>query len=153
GSKLLREGDAERGFAGKINHAFEKVRAAYTRLLEGTLKNRPVVLTIWAAALLLIVPFYLFSHKELAPKEDQSVVFGVIQAAPNATIDQTKLFAERVHDVYATFPETGSIFQITSPSGGFGGMVTKPWKERKKTTAQLHMESAGKLAQIPGVRV
>jgi multidrug efflux pump len=32
-------------------------------------------------------------------------------------------------------------------------MVTKPWSERTKTTEQLLMESAGKLAEIPGVRV
>src|SRR5262249_4968159 len=32
-------------------------------------------------------------------------------------------------------------------------MVTKPWSERKKTTDQLLLESAGKLAAIPGVRV
>ncbi len=31
----------------------------------------------------------MFSAKELAPTEDQAVVFGVIQAAPNATLDQT----------------------------------------------------------------
>jgi len=152
-SKLLKAGGTERGFAGVINRNFAKVQALYTRLLEGTLRVRPVVLTVWALALLLIVPFYLFSQKELAPKEDQSVVFGVIQAAPNSTIDQTKLFTQRVHDVYRAMPETGSIFQITGPTGGFGGMVTKPWKERKKTTAQLHMESAQKLGQIPGIRV
>jgi multidrug efflux pump len=102
---------------------------------------------------LLIVPFYMFSQRELAPHEDQSVVFGVIQAAPNATIDQTKLFAEQVHDVYRSFPEAESIFQITAPNGGFGGMVTKPWSQRRKTTPQLQVEAAGKLSTIPGVRV
>jgi multidrug efflux pump len=153
GSRLLRSGDSNKGFAGVVNRTFEKVQHAYVRALEGTLKVRPAVLTVWAVALLLIVPFYMFSAKELAPKEDQSVVFGVIQAAPNATIDQTNLFTQRVHDVYRSFPETGSIFQITSPTGGFGGMVTKPWKERKKTTAQLHMETARELSKIPGIRV
>jgi multidrug efflux pump len=153
GSKLLRAGDTDRGFAGFVNRRFEKVKEGYTRLLDGTLRYRPVVLTVWAIALLLIVPFYLFSQKELAPKEDQSVVFGVIQAAPNSTIDQTSLFTQRVHDVYRSFPETESIFQIIGPTGGFGGMVTKPWKERKKTTAQLHLESARQLSQIPGIRV
>src|SRR5207237_9783307 len=126
--------------------------SGYVRLLEGTLKYRPVVLTVWAITLLLIVPFYLFSQKELAPKEDQGVVFGVIQAAPNSTIDQTKLFTSRVHDVYRSFPEAASIFQIIGPSGGFGGMVTKPWSERTKTAQQLLVESIGPLSQIPGIR-
>jgi len=67
GSKLLRAGDTERGFAGMINRRFDAVRELYTRILTGTLRFRPVVLTLWALVLLLIVPFYMFSQKELAP--------------------------------------------------------------------------------------
>jgi len=152
-SKLLRAGVSGRGFAGMINRHFEVVRKTYARLLTGTLNYRPVVFALWAIVALLIVPFYMFSQRELAPREDQSVVFGVIQAAPNATIDQTKLFTEQVHGAYRSFPEAESIFQITSPNGGFGGMVTKPWSQRKKTTEQLQVEAAGKLSTIPGVRV
>src|SRR6266545_3094848 len=153
GARLLRAGDTERGFAGWINRHFETVRSTYARLLTGTLKYRPVVFALWAIVALLIVPFYMFSQRELAPREDQSVVFGVIQAAPNATIEQTKLFSSQVHDVYRSFPEAESIFQITAPNGGFGGMVTKPWSQRKKTTEKLQVEAAGKLSTIPGVRV
>ena len=153
GAKLLRAGDTHRGFAGMINRHFEVVRNRYTRLLGGTLKYRPVVLTVWAIVALLIVPFYMFSQQELAPTEDQGVVFGVIQAAPNSTIDQTTMFTEAVEKVYASLPETAGTFQITFPTGGFGGMVTKPWSERAKTTEQLLMETMGPLSAIPGVRV
>src|SRR6059058_4220707 len=153
GARLLRAGDTERGFAGWINRRFEGVRRIYTWMLSGTLRYRPVVLVLWAIVTVLMVPFYLFSQKELAPKEDQSVVFGIIQAAPNATLDQTKLFASQVHDVYRAFPEAESIFQITSPAGGFGGMVTKPWDQRQKNTDELQVEAAAGLSKIPGVRV
>ena len=153
GSKLLRAGDTERGFAGWINRRFERVRSAYERALTGTLRYRPVVLTLWAIVAVLMIPFYMFSQRELAPSEDQGVVFGVIQAAPNSTIDQTRLFTDQVYDVYHAFPESQSIFQITSPSGGFGGMVTKPWSERKKTAQQLLLESTGPLSKIAGIRV
>jgi multidrug efflux pump len=153
GSRLLRAGDSERGFAGWVNRRFDAVRAGYTRALAWTLADRPVVLALWAIVVLLLVPFYLFSQKELAPIEDQGIVFGYIQGAPNATLDQTKLFTSKVYDVYRSFPETASAFQVTLPTGGFGGMVTKPWSERKKTTQQLQMESAGPLSRIAGVRV
>jgi len=153
GSKFLRTGDNEKGFAGWINRRFEKVRATYGKLLTGSLNYRPVVLTLWAIVVLLIFPFYMFSAKELAPTEDQSVVFGVIQAAPNATLDQTNLFTEQVYDVYNKFPEKKAVFQITSPSGGFGGMVTKPWSDRKKSTSQLQVEASMGLSKIPGIRV
>jgi multidrug efflux pump len=153
GSKLLRAGDTEKGFAGWINRRFERVRQAYISALSGTLRFRPVVLTLWIIVAALMIPFYMFSQRELAPAEDQGVVFGVIQASPNSTLDQTKLFTDQVYDVYHSFPESGSIFQITNAGGGFGGMVTKPWSERKKTAQQLLLESSGPLSKIAGVRV
>jgi multidrug efflux pump len=153
GSKLLRAGDTERGFAGIVNRRFESVRSLYGRLLSGTLRYRPVVLTLWAIVAVLMIPFYMLSQRELAPAEDQGVVFGVIQSSANSTLDQTNLFTRQIYDVYHSFPESGSIFQITNPSGGFGGMVTKPWSQRKKTTQQLLVESTGPLSKISGVRV
>ena len=153
GSKLLRSGDTERGFSGWINRRFDRVRDAYMRTLSGALQYRPVVLTLWAIVLLLAVPFYMFSQRELAPAEDQGVVFGIIQAAPNATLDQTTLFTSSINDVYRSFPETKNTFLLTSPTGGFGGMVTKPWSERKKGAEQLQMEASAGLSKIPGVRV
>jgi multidrug efflux pump len=153
GSRLLRPGGTDRGFAGIVNRQFERVRQFYTRNLAGTLRYRPVVVMLWAIVVLLMVPFYMFSQRELAPAEDQGVVFGVIQASPNSTIDQTNIFTQEVYDVYHAFPESQSIFQITSPTGGFGGMVTKPWSERKKTAQQLLVESTGPLSKISGIRV
>ena len=153
GSKLLRAGDTERGFAGWINRRFESVRKVYERALESTLRYRPVVFGVWVIVALLVVPFYIFSQRELAPAEDQGVVFGVLQASPNSTLDQTKLFASQIYDVYHSFPEAESIFQITDPTGGFGGMVTKPWSERNKTAQQLLIQSTGPLSKIAGVRV
>ena len=151
-SKLLRAGQSERGFAGWINRRFDGLRNAYTRSLTSTLRYRPVVLVLWAIVAILTVPFYLFSQRELAPNEDQGVLFSILQTSANSTLDQTKMFAEQVADVYRSFPEAASIFQLTFPTGGFGGFVTKPWSERSKTTEQLLMEVAGPLSQIPGIR-
>ncbi|HET8644659.1 MAG TPA: efflux RND transporter permease subunit, partial [Vicinamibacteria bacterium] len=153
GSRLLRAGDTEKGFAGMINRHFEAVRRFYVRALDWTLRDRPVVLALWVVVVVLIVPFYMFSQRELAPSEDQGVVFSIVQSAPNATLDQTRLFTTKVHDVFRSFPETDSIFQITFPTGGFGGMVTKPWSQREKSTDQLLLEVAEPLSRIPGLRV
>ena len=153
GAKLLRAGDTERGFAGWINRRFEGLRHRYARGLTSTLRYRPVVLVLWAIVALLTVPFYMFSQRELAPAEDQGFFFGVVQASANSTLEQTKLFTDQIQQVYQSLPETAGTFQITFPTGGFGGMVTKPWSERSKTTQQLLMESMGPLSQIAGIRV
>jgi multidrug efflux pump len=153
GSKLLRAGDPERGFAGWIGRRFDAVRTGYARALASTLRYRPVVLTLWLIVAALMVPFYLFSQRELAPAEDQGFFFGFVQGSPNATLEQTKLFTDQIYNVYKSFPESASIFQITLPNGGMGGMVTKPWSARRKTTQQLMMEAMGPLSKIAGVRV
>ena len=152
--RLLRAGDTERGFAGLINRRFDVLRRGYTRALAGTLRYRPVVLAFGAIVVLLAVPFFLFSQQELAPKEDQGVVFGIVQASANSTLDQTKLFTtEGQHGLPVVPRDRATPSRSSVATGGFGGMVTKPWSERKKTTEQLLLESAAKLAEIPGVRV
>ncbi len=152
-SKLLRAKDSHTGFGGWVNTRFDILRQLYKRRLSDTLGWRPVTLTLAAIIMLLGVPFYLLSMKELAPKEDQGVILGVIQASPNSTIDQTKLYTSLVNDVYFSMPETATSFQITEAFGGFSGLVTKPWSQRKRSTEQMVGEVFGKTAQIPGVRV
>ena len=56
GSRLLRAGDTERGLAGWINRRFDSVRGAYTTALSWTLRERPVVLVLWAIVILLMAP-------------------------------------------------------------------------------------------------
>ncbi|HEX7678985.1 MAG TPA: efflux RND transporter permease subunit, partial [Thermoanaerobaculia bacterium] len=152
GSKLLRAGDTERGFAGWVNARFDGLRDRYTRQLAWTLNYRPVVLTLWVIVVALIFPFYMFSQKELAPAEDQSFIFGIIQAAANSTIEQTKLFASQIDKVYRSFPETQSTFEVIFPTGGFSGMVAKPYNQRKKNTSELVVEASAAVSKIPGIR-
>jgi multidrug efflux pump len=152
-SKLLRAEDSHTGFGGWVNRRFESIRNFYKRILTSSLRWRPVTVTLAVIIMLLGVPFYMMSMKELAPKEDQGVILGVIQAAPNNTIDQTTLYTSLVNDVYFSLPETATSFQITEAFGGFSGLVTKPWSERKRSTEQMVGEVFGKTAAIPGVRV
>lgn len=153
GSRLLRAGDTERGFAGWINHRFDKIRAYYVNVLSNTLQYRPVVLTMACIVILLIIPFYMFSTKELAPVEDQGVVFGIVQSSADATLDQTRLFAEKIYDVFSSFPESNSIFEVINPKMGFSGMMVKPWNQRKRSAQDLQMLASAEFAKIPGVRI
>ena len=152
GARLLSAEGTERGFSGMITRHFEVVRRWYMHALAATLRYRPVVLVLWVIVAALIVPFYLFSQRELAPAEDQGVVFSIIQAAPNSTIEQTRLFASQIDDIFRSFPEAAGTFQIAFPTGGFGGMVTKPWSERGRTAQDVLMEATGRLSKVAGIR-
>ena len=63
-----------------------------------------MTLTLAAIVILLGVPFFLMTPSELAPKEDQGVILGIVQASPNSTIEQTTLYTKKVNDVFLSTP-------------------------------------------------
>jgi multidrug efflux pump len=152
-SKLLRAGMTEHGFAGKIERDFKRLRAAYGRRLEMTLRHRPAVYLIWIVLGLLAVPLFTMSAKELAPTEDQGVIFGIIESAANSTLDQNSLYTAAVNKAFLSVPETNFVFQLTQPDSGFSGMVVKPWQERKRTIFEIMPEVAMKVHGVTGIRV
>jgi multidrug efflux pump len=153
-SRLLTAEGEHRGFAGFINRTFDKYfRNTYGRLLDGTLNARPAVYTVWIVLTLLCYPMFMFSQKELAPTEDQGVIFGIIEAPANATIDQTVKYANKVEEAFLKIPETAFTFQLTFPTSGFGGGVLKPWDERKRTAFEILPEAQQKLSSISGISI
>ncbi|GAB6190717.1 efflux RND transporter permease subunit [Desulfocastanea catecholica] len=152
-SRLLKAGMTEHGFAGKIERDFDKIRNFYSRALDKTLNARPAVYMAWFLLTLSTIPMFTMSAKELAPAEDQGVIFGILDAAANSTLDQTSLYAAAVNEAFLDVPETEFVFQITMPSSGFGGMVVKPWQERDRTIFQIMPEVQQKLHGITGIRM
>src|SRR5205823_2430387 len=98
-------------------------------ILDGTLAARPAVYVVWIVLSILSVPMFIMASKELAPSEDQGIVFGIVDAAADATIDQTTFYAAEVNQQMMSTPEAGQSFQLIQPNSGFSGMVLKPWGE------------------------
>jgi multidrug efflux pump len=151
-SWLLDAGREEHGFTGRINHAFDRLRRGYGRVLDATLSARPAVYVVWIVLGLLTIPMFINAPKELAPPEDQSIVFGIVEAAADATIDQTTFYSEAANREFMTIPEQRQTFQITFPDNGFAGVVLKPWGERKRTVFQIAPEVQARVSRIPGIR-
>jgi len=135
-----------------IDGGFERIRRLYGRMIARTLRARGAVYVVWIALSLLVVPLYLFSPSELAPNEDQGVVFGAIDVPPNATLEQLRPSTAAIQKVFADTPEFDHSFQITFPSAGFGGMLVKPWEERKRSIFRIQEETNARLMGIAGVR-
>ena len=152
-SRMLKAGMTEHGLAGRIERDFKRLRAAYGRWLQVTLNHRPAVYLVWIVLGALAIPMFRMSAKELAPTEDQGVIFGIIDSAANSTLDQNQHFAAAVNQAFLSVPETEFVFQLTMPASGFSGLVTKPWQERKRTIFQIMPEVQQKLYGIPGIRV
>jgi multidrug efflux pump len=115
------------------------------------------VYAVWLGLSVLAgIMFYLtpsFGSKELAPTEDQGVIFGIATAPANATIDDTIRYADAANKVFMNIPDTRFTFQITFPDQGFGGMVLKPWGTRKTPTKAYLPQVLQKLGAIPGIQM
>jgi multidrug efflux pump len=156
-SYLLPDQHVDHGFKGWVDRKFDRFRDWYGNHLDRTLNARPAVYIIWAGisvlALLMFMAIPKVATKELAPKEDQGVIFGIVIAPANATIDDTIRYADAAGQIFKDIPDTRFTFQITSPSSGFGGMVLKPWGTRKVPTKDYLPVVQQKLAAIPAIQM
>src|SRR5881397_2308138 len=156
-ANLLRQEHVDAGFSGWVNRTFDRFREWYGSHLDRTLQARPAVYAIWAGVSLITIFMFImipsFASKELAPTEDQGVIFGIITAPANATIDDTIRYADAAEKVFLDVPDTRFTFQITFPSSGFGGMVLKPWGTRKIPTKDYLPSVQAKLGAIPGIQL
>jgi multidrug efflux pump len=151
-SRLLKSHDNAGFLPRLIERSFDRLRNGYSRALTRTLGMRPVVYTVWIVLGLMTIPMYLFSGKELAPYEDQGVVFTALDVPANATLEQLVPSTKQVNDVFSSPPEFAQSFQITFPSGGFGGALMKPWDQRERNVFPLQGELGAKAMGIAGVR-
>ena len=136
-----------------VNRGFERVRRTYARLLDGALQMRGAIVV---AALLIMAaawPLYIFSKTELAPVEDQSHISLFLDTAPDSTIEAANRESLKLVRAITSFPEADFMWSLTAGWGGFGGMVTKDWKERARSTQEMYGEVFGAVSQVPGLRV
>jgi len=152
-ANLLRQEHVDHGFSGWVTRTFDRFRDWYGRHLDRTLAARPAVYTVWIGLSLLGALFWYMSPNELAPTEDQGVIFGIVTAPANATIDDTIRYADAAGKIFHDIPDTRFTFQITNPDQGFGGMVLKPWGTRKTPTAAYLPVVQQKLGAIPGIQM
>lgn len=151
---LLKDHDHEEaGLSGKINRIFDRVRNRYEKMIGASLGWVPVTITAAILLTLLIVPFVMFAQNELAPKEDQGVVFSILQPSPTATIDQNVIFASQVQKMFESVPEYENSFQLTGSTFGFAGIILKPWSERKRSSIQIQESLQAPAANIAGLQV
>lgn len=141
------------GLNAPLEKPFQRFRAWYELKLKASLENRVGVYIFWLGITALCFPLYSMSAKELAPAEDQGVIFGIVDAQANSTIDQSSHYGKQVNEAFMSIPETDFTFQLTMPTGGFSGMVTKPWEDRDRDVFQIMPDVQKKLAEISGVKI
>jgi multidrug efflux pump len=135
-----------------VNNRFETIKRVYKALLTIGLQLRWSIVVATILTALAAAPLYLFSGKELAPVEDQSAIAVFLSAAPDATLKSTTHWAKELATVMQSLPESEYMWALVTPGTGFGGIITKDFRDRKRSTAEMQPEVFGMVSQIPGVR-
>src|SRR4030081_1548667 len=152
-SVLLKSAEEGR-FSRLVNKGFGAATRWDGRQLDRSLDYRPIT-GLFALTILGLVGFlYMHTSKELAPEEDQGIVFAVSKAPKYANIDYTDFYGEKLDKAFAGFPETDLRFVlngINGPQGGIAGMLLKPWDERTRSSTKLKPLVQAQLSKIEGV--
>ena len=155
-AKLLRHEENPSGLAHKLDQIFDNLKQRYQRALHGTLDTRPVVL-VFALIVMCLIPVLLkFTKSELAPEEDQGIIFMMASAPQPTNLEYLNKYTDEFVTIFKEFPEYYSSFQINGFNGvqsGIGGFLMTPWDQRERTQMEILPEVQGRLSQIAGLQI
>ncbi len=152
-SKMLKPGSTEQGLPRKLAANFDWIRNVYGRALDATLRNRPAVYIVWVGLSLAAIPMFTMSAAELAPIEDEGAIFTILDAPANSSLELTSNFSRAASALLQSMTETDFTFEVIFPTNGFGGLITKPWRERERSTAEILADVQRMMSTVPGMRI
>ncbi|CAA7611719.1 Uncharacterized transporter HI_0895 [Magnetospirillum sp. LM-5] len=154
-SRILKHDEDKKGLSARIDKMFAAIQTRYGRWLKASLADRSSTLA-FTLIVVAVLPF-LFKAvpNELAPEEDQGVVFTAFTGPASANIDYMDAFLHQVEHALGSFPEIRDTFMIAGMGAvnqGFGGAVTKPWDQRTKSTKELTPIFQQAVDKVSGVK-
>ncbi|MEC7096102.1 MAG: efflux RND transporter permease subunit [Pseudomonadota bacterium] len=123
-----------------VNQRFDATSEAYARVVDFSLKWRYQLIGAGIFFSLLSAPLYLFSLKELSPVEDQSSLGLVFESAPESSLEETYEGFYQVVQTLEDKPEPSYMWQVVTPTGGFGGQEFVPPNERDRPVKDMVFE-------------
>jgi multidrug efflux pump len=153
-SLLLTRQMSEGRFARLIDRGFSRLAEAYGRKLERSLDYRPVTALFAAAVFASLAFMYLHTKAELAPEEDQGVLFALTKAPQYANLDYLESYGDKLDAAFNSFPETDLRFIVNGRNGpnlGIAGAILKPWGERPRSAQRLKPLMQQKASAVEGM--
>jgi multidrug efflux pump len=156
-SKLLKPPrEKAKGFVAFLDRLFEGLRVRYQRRLHSSLNFRALTCLVLTGVLALTAVMFVTTPKELAPEEDQGVIFSLIKSPQYANLDYMEKATQKFNDAANSIPEKDHVFLINGSGGvhqAFAGAILKPWGDRARTQKQVIQDMAPKLAAIPSAQI
>ncbi len=155
-SLLLKPHEKEGRFALFVERTFGRAQAFYRRRLDGTIKQRSVF--VWVAALTVVLSAVLYQsiNRQLAPAEDQGVIFAFVNAPEHTNLDYLTTYTDTLTETFLSVPEKQNLFAINgfpNTHTAFMGLILKPWEQRERSDLSVMAELQQKFANVAGVNI
>ncbi|MFQ5643851.1 MAG: efflux RND transporter permease subunit [Thiogranum sp.] len=155
-SRVLKAHGRQGRFEAWVEHRFTRLAERYRELLHGMLDSLPV--TLLFAAVILVSIFFMFvtSKSELAPVEDQSILFFQATGPQTATIEYNEAYTRQIVAAFESIPEYHESFFLLGrgePTTTFGGFKMQPPSYRARSQMQVQPELQGKLNRVAGFQI
>ncbi len=155
-SKLLKSHESQSWFGRLVERAFGSLQRFYRRRLDGTIRQRSVF--AWVAVLTVVLSGVLYQsiNKELAPAEDQGVIFAFVNAPEHTNLDYLTSYTDNLTETFLKVPEKQNLFAINglgSVHSAFMGLILKPWSERSRSDMSVMADLQPKFKAVSGVNI
>ena len=155
-SKMLKPHEKLSWFGRFVERAFGGLQRIYRRRLDGTIRQRSVF--AWVAVLLIVLSAVLYNAigRELAPAEDQGVLFAFVNAPEHTNLDYLTTYTDNLTKTFMAIPERQNLFAIDgfpNTHQAFMGLILKPWDERKRSDLSVMAELQPKFKAVSGVNI
>ena len=155
-SRVLKASSGEGRFERAVEHFFNGLAGRYRRALRGSLDTLPVTLVFAAVVLFSIYFMFVTAQSELAPDEDQSILFFQATAPQTATIDYNETYIRQIVSLFESVPEYDKSFILAGFGGDvsttFGGLKLPTPSQRARSQMEIQPEVQQKLGQVAGLQ-
>ncbi|WAK03925.1 efflux RND transporter permease subunit [Methylobacter sp. YRD-M1] len=153
-SKVLKEKGKAGRFERTVEHWFLGLSEHYRRVLHAVLAFSSV-LPVFAVAVMVSIYFmFALTQKELAPTEDQSILFFMATGPQTATLKYNETYTRELIKAFETFPEYNESFLLLGFGGDdnvvFGGFKMPSTTQRERSQMEIEPELQAKVNDIAG---
>ncbi|MCZ6664734.1 MAG: efflux RND transporter permease subunit [Gammaproteobacteria bacterium] len=140
-----------------VERIFNVLADAYKAVLHKFLDFTSVVVVFGIAILVSIYFMFVMSQTELAPMEDQSIIFIMARGPQTATVEYDEYYGHRMVELFEDIPEYQESFAMLGFNNArntiFMGFKMPPTSQRERAQWEVQNELQQKLFGITGLQV
>jgi len=155
-SKLLTDVEHEGRLTAILDRLFNRLKNLYLHWLHRALNFRALILLVLVGVIAMTGLMYVTAPQELAPEEDQGILFMIAKTPQAANLDYLEHATRALDETLEAVPERAHVFIINgmeSAQQAFIGFLLKPWDQRTRSQKEVLAELQPKLGGIADAQV